>query len=561
MPTTTEQQTPRPLILIRGFGGVGIDDDQASPYQGFNDGTVYPGRRGENYIYEGFVLRAMKSAEHPYRDATNVAGFYSGAQDPPPGTYDLSPDDVTGTIVLDPTVERKVLSQGTAGTIWIFRYYDLDPRALANYGKGLERLVTLIRRSAERHGEVFDGVDIVAHSMGGLVTREGLIAMQATSDELRDGQADAAGADAIAPRNLVHRIVTLGTPHRGISFQRTPEWLLRALPKVEEASDELASFDPESTRFREWERIFDARNVLTVVGTNYRSYSVGIASALNRLSSLLNDGSMVYNRSDGLVKQASAQLPGAPRTFVHKCHGGADSLVTSREAYEIAMRFFHGTHRIALFLDDAEITRGHDLVGRSEFYFGVTIKPRFVDFELFHQSVEAENCYGPFRDDRLTDDLGDLQASLMKPLAEFGGATDWAGPNRLIWEGWINAALKPGDAHGLVFRVDFYVGERDTFGIGFSDNVVYRKQYYVQAFPSTHAEAAGAVTEIYLHTGEQHLIGDDALDQAGVRARAADDAHPDVVAAAPVAGAPGDWTFQIDGTGFHGTFRVRIQED
>ncbi len=562
MPMTTDQQPPRPLILIRGFGGVGVDDERANPYQGFNDGTVYPGRRGENYIYEGFVLRAMKSPEHPYRDATNVAGFYGADQAAPPDLGALSEDDVTGTIVLDPAVEQKVLSQGTAGTIWIFRYYDLSPRALEIYGRGLERLVTLIRRSAERHGEEFRGVDIVAHSMGGLVTREGLIAMHETSEALR-GQTDAseAAADAIAPRALVHRIVTLGTPHRGIAFQRTPEWLLRALPKVEEASDELASFDPESTRFREWDAVYDRRNVLTVVGTNYRSYNISVASALNRLSSLLNDGSMVYNRSDGLVKQASAQLPGAPRTFVHKCHGGNDSLVTSREAYEIAMRFFHGTHRIALFLDDAEVTRGGDWIGRSEFYFGVTIKPRFVDFELFHQSVEAENCYGPFHEKDLSDDLGDLEQALLRPLADFGGASDWAGPDRLIWEGWINAALKPGDAHGLVFRVDFYVGERDTFGIGFSDNVVYRKQYYVQAFPATQAEVAGARTEIYLHTGEQHLVGGQALDQQGVRARAADAATPDVVAAAPVDGSPGDWRFDVDGTGFSGTFRIRIEED
>ena len=38
----------RPLILIRGFGGSDISTEQGSPYQGFNDGTVYPTRRGEN---------------------------------------------------------------------------------------------------------------------------------------------------------------------------------------------------------------------------------------------------------------------------------------------------------------------------------------------------------------------------------------------------------------------------------------------------------------------------------------------------------------------------------
>ena len=40
---------PLPLILIRGFGGIGVEDEKRIAYQGFNDGTVYPGKRGENY--------------------------------------------------------------------------------------------------------------------------------------------------------------------------------------------------------------------------------------------------------------------------------------------------------------------------------------------------------------------------------------------------------------------------------------------------------------------------------------------------------------------------------
>ena len=29
-------------------------------------------------------------------------------------------------------------------------------------------------------------------------------------------------------------------------------------------------------------------------------------------------------------------------------------------------------------------------------------------------------------------------------------------------------------------RLDFYVGERDLLGVGFSDNVIFRKQYYIR---------------------------------------------------------------------------------
>ena len=63
-----------PLILIRGFGGVGVEDEKRIAYQGFNDGTVYPQKRGENYIYEGLILRFMKS-DWQYQDATNVVGL------------------------------------------------------------------------------------------------------------------------------------------------------------------------------------------------------------------------------------------------------------------------------------------------------------------------------------------------------------------------------------------------------------------------------------------------------------------------------------------------------
>jgi len=72
----------RPLILVRGFGGPDVSGEQGSPYQGFNDGTVYPGKRGENYIYEGLLLRALKSTTYTYRDATNVIGYYAKSQPP-----------------------------------------------------------------------------------------------------------------------------------------------------------------------------------------------------------------------------------------------------------------------------------------------------------------------------------------------------------------------------------------------------------------------------------------------------------------------------------------------
>lgn len=534
---------PRPLILIRGFGGPDVSGEQRSAYQGYNDGTVYPGRRGENYIYEGFLLRAMKSDRYRYNDATNVIGYYAEAVDAPEDLAGFDVDDVSGTVVIDPQTAQRVLQNGTAGTIWVYRYYDLTPRALQRYGDGLVTLIKLIRTAAQRRTEAFDGVDVVAHSMGGLVVREALRQL----DEQEKGSAGV----------LIHRVVTLGTPHRGIAFQRIPSWVLDHLPKVEQAADELAAFDPASTQFNKVADWFPIQRILTVVGTNYRTYGTSAASLANRLASLLDEGNLQYNRSDGLVKQASAQLPGAPRTFIHKCHGGQDSLVTSREAYEIAMRFFHGTHRVRLWLDRAEVLRGKDWFGRSEFYFGVSIKPRFVDFDLFHQSPEAENCYGPFHRADLSDGPPDLAEELRKPLAAPGDkTTGWAGADRLIWEGWIDAGAKPDpDAPGLVFRLDLYVGERDTRGIGFSDNVIFRKQYYVQAFP-------GNPLALFVHTGEEHLSAKDPATREQLEALAQQGAGAAVQAPTPTReaapGRSGEWSFQVSGTGFAATLRLAV---
>src|SRR5687767_2785571 len=101
MPTTAHV----PVILIRGFGGLDADDERRVAYQGFNDGTVYPQKRGENYIYEGLILRYMKS-QWKYHDATNVIGYYTkpvvAPDDLPAPLKSLDPGYFTGRLLIDP---------------------------------------------------------------------------------------------------------------------------------------------------------------------------------------------------------------------------------------------------------------------------------------------------------------------------------------------------------------------------------------------------------------------------------------------------------------------------
>ena len=528
-------------------------------YQGFNDGTVYPGKRGENYIYEGLILRFMKS-DWRYQDATNVVGYYGQSVADAPVLPDelaaFDPGFFSGhKIVVDPAMALHLLrtTSDVRKTLWVFRYYDLDDRDFPAYGAALVRLIDFIRALAAQQGTGGQDVgepgvgepgvgaqikvNILAHSMGGLLVRE---AIQRTYPAQQRRAAE-----------YVNKVVTLGTPHQGISFQLLKDWI--GIPAEQELEHFNPGFQADPARpaaYVNFARHFPPDRLLTVVGTNYRTYGAG-PSLANRLFAVAGEFGPNYNRSDGLVKQAYAQIPGAPRTFVHKCHGGPDSLVTARESFEIATRFFTGDTRARLRLVRARVTRGMDWFGRSELFLGVSIKPRNVDFELFHQSAEAENCYGPFRS--LTFDDDDV-------------AFPW-GEGRLLWEGWLDTSRvlagsrDRADRSDLVFRLDCYVGERDLLGVGFSDNVVFRKQYYLlctldpaedDGGDEADTEAPANMTPPRPLSGHLRvrlfLHADERFAAPGFRPGPDDECRP----------VGGGWEFDVAGTGFTATFKIEV---
>lgn len=537
---------PLPIILIRGFGGFNTESERNLTYQGFTDGSVYPHKQGENYIYEGLILRFMKS-NWQYQDATNVVGYYGNKieTDPvlprklqyleemirngsilPQKLQELKDKNVINKfnrlkeagyfsgnrMIVDPAMALHLIesTDDPCRSLWVFRYYDLRDRQYETYGKALVRLIDFIRELAAMQDGSKPKVNILAHSMGGLLVRE---AVQRTYPAM-----------GFKAEDYINKIVTLGTPHQGVSYQIIEHWL-----PIESAED-FKHFNPDFQRdcnnpvsYQYFKDHFPLERLLTVVGTNYRSYNNTSATALNQLFSVPGEYGLNYNRSDGLVKQTYAQIPGAPRTFIHKCHGGFDSLLTCRESFEVATRFFCGNVRSRLRLVRAKITRGKDWFGKSEFYLGVCIKPRGVDFELFHQSKDAENCYGPFTKEDLSDE--DV-------------AFPWADSNQLIWEGYLDTlsileddSITPKD---MVLRLDFYVGERDLLGIGFSDNVIFRQQYYIRALLEP-------VLKLYLHTSEEFAQQGFVPSQATQMRQTAE-----------------GWEFDVKGTGFEGTFCIEI---
>lgn len=546
---------PQPIILIRGFGGLDTADEQLDAYQRFNVGTVYPQKQGENYIYEGMVLRLMKS-NWKYQDATNVVGYYSQPWKEAPPIPETLPADILkketlsnilekfkelkdkgyfsgDKVIINPDMALHLLRtvHDPLRTIWVFRYYDLGDRNLKTYGKALVRLIDFIRElTAQQIGEA-PKVNIIAHSMGGLIVRE---AIQVNYPEEKN--------DPRAAEHYINKIVTLGTPHRGITFQILRNWIdfdrlnfFRDSEKdgEKDAEKEIERFNPafqndenEPASYKNFSKHFPLERLLTVVGTNYRSYDSKVSSGLNRLFSMPGESGLAYNKSDGLVKQTSAQIPNAPRTFIHKCHGGNDSLITSREAFEIATRFFFGNIRVRLYFEAGKATLGMDIVGKSEFFLGVTIKPRRLDFDLFRQDKETENCYGPFTHS-VSDDIK------KKKIVDFSENL-WADQNKLIWDGYLDTTPIFEDPSitekDMVMRLKLYIGERDFFGIGFSDNEILNKQYFIRA-----VFAGKAIQNLYLHTADKSY-------QEGI----------------PMRQDKGDWVFEIKESAFEGKFRIEL---
>ncbi|HEU4754615.1 MAG TPA: hypothetical protein VFU47_16010, partial [Armatimonadota bacterium] len=48
-----------PILLVRGFDPLASSPE--TTYYGFNDGTCYPHKLGDDFIYEGMLLKFLKT--------------------------------------------------------------------------------------------------------------------------------------------------------------------------------------------------------------------------------------------------------------------------------------------------------------------------------------------------------------------------------------------------------------------------------------------------------------------------------------------------------------------
>jgi pimeloyl-ACP methyl ester carboxylesterase len=351
-----------PIIYVRGFGGgqSGIDKVVDDPFYGFNEGSTHirVGAQGlpRFYQFEGPLLRLM--LEQTYK--LYVAG----------GQERILLDAAEGE--LDPA------------SVWVYRFYDPNagtfgqepkPYRIEEAAQGLAAFIELVLQKTRDA----DRVNLVAHSMGGLICRS---ALQRYLPQ---------------PETVVSKLCTIGTPHGGIDPQlggAIGDWLIdkfgpngsdifqpRRMKEylLPEGYDGAAETDPKTGRWdpRRMVGSFPVTRVLSVVGTNAADYDVALGLSATAMGP----------QSDGLVAIRNAYVRRSPRVYVHRSHSGRFGLVNSEEAYQNLKRFLFGTLRVELGLRNLDFERDGDRIWQADARLAIRQLP-----VLMHEQTAEHHC-------------------------------------------------------------------------------------------------------------------------------------------------------------------------
>lgn len=351
-----------PVIYVRGFGGgqSGIDKVVDDPFYGFNEGSTHirVGAQGtpQFYQFEGPLLRLV--LEQGYTVA--VQG----------GQERILLDAADGS--LDPS------------SVWVYRFYDANastfgaepkPYRIEDAAKGLADFIGLVLAKTKNARRV----NLVAHSMGGLICRS---ALQRYLPK---------------PETVVSKLFTIGTPHGGIDPELggpIGDWIIdrfgpdgsdifqpRRMKQylLPDGYDGAAEIDPKTQTWdpRRMVGTFPVSRVLSVVGTDARDYDV--AMGLSRVA--------MGPQTDGLVAIRNAYVRGSARAYVHRSHSGRYGLVNSEEVYQNLKRFLFGTLRVEVGLRGLSLDHGDDRVWQAEARLAVRGLP-----VLLHEQTAEHYC-------------------------------------------------------------------------------------------------------------------------------------------------------------------------
>ncbi len=323
-----------PIVYARGFAATAGAREETfyDTYYGYSETAVEkrnaaPPQFLEPIVFEGQLIRFLK--EYGYVDAAN-------------GGLKLALDNATGA------------SRNPTHSLWISRFYDRDvlSEQVRPIEEHAEELRKLICEEIPKQLRQLDGVKVnlgqndqdykvilIAHSMGGLVCR--CLIQNLLPGTKQD------------PKRWIHRLVTIGTPHKGIELSAIPDFLedlIAAKGNVANAAifkeDRMRQYLKLNRKGTSGRRPdlhslngnYPEGRCLCIIGSDHDSYT-----AVKKLTG---------SHSDGLVKQSNAYIKGAYFANVHRAHSGRRGIVNSFETYENIRRFLFGDTRVKLWLEN-----------------------------------------------------------------------------------------------------------------------------------------------------------------------------------------------------------------
>ena len=366
--------TRNPIVYVRGFAGGtgGINKAVDDPLYGFNEGSTHvrvgSDEKPQFFQFEGPILRLIG-------DGYNVP--VHGSQH---AYLEMQPDDS----ISNPA-------------IWVHRFY--DPSATTWSGEAvafhietaaadLFELVQLVLQKS-----VATKVDLVAHSMGGLICRS---MIQKVIPDARTGK---------AASEYVDRFFTYATPHGGIDFSLGfgileklrdllnvngadifgPDHMYEYLTPLPEDQFQLPAeqrkLPPRTDDWKSEEmppESFPLDRIFCLVGTNPDDYDVALGLSAKA----------VGTQSDGLVQISDAFVVGAPRAFAHRSHSGRYGIVNSQEGYENLRRFLFGDLEVRVELANSDFVHdGDDVTWQLETILAIRGLPSLVN-----EQTAAHHC-------------------------------------------------------------------------------------------------------------------------------------------------------------------------
>ncbi len=346
-----------PIVYVRGYAMRAAEREETfnDTYYGFSATSVErrqapPPQYFEADVFEGQLIRFMKIKDYGYADSVNRG--------------------------------IEVFHSNPSRSLWVARFYDQDVfrdtiRKIEDHAEDLYTLVCQTIPGRLRQANVDLGendrdykVILLAHSMGGLVCRtliQNLMPYKYEKD----------------PKDWIYRLVTMGTPHRGIDLGRIPDFIENFLTtrlnpfdanifKDERMRDYLkldGTYDVHSLGDTGAARSFPVKRCFCLIGSDFRSYGV-----TKELTGSFSDGLVKQDHAyvvTGPQPKDGAEYPDEQRSFwanVHRAHSGNRGIVNSYESYENIQRFLFGDTRAEIVLADVQIRTDAPAAGDRYFY-------------------------------------------------------------------------------------------------------------------------------------------------------------------------------------------------